>query len=249
MIGCIVGSSIYKGGYKKQADTAAASVYNLQNDYESLKTKVSQDDITVGNAEKGYDAAHKTKDDESMRKFCEEMLSWTDYASYRKAMKGASSYAYSATRDNFIKMFFPDPGEKTDSDGNVTANDIDKKHLAMTFRWMKSYVTGMDTTGSYSYIAEVSFDLTKGKKNKLVNAVDAVLGYSVDVNGNVVSVSAYEPGVAFERAEDLSEVVTGSAISERIASATVAPSEAPSDTGTQTAEPEATAGSETEEKP
>jgi hypothetical protein len=141
--------------------------------------------VTIQNVT-GLDEERHSEDDDYMKNFLDEALTWSSLAEYSAARENIEN-KYNPD-ETFMNMFFPDIPVNYDSAGN-NYNRIDTLGYTLEFDSMNSYVTDISSSYEYSYFSIVtciSSILENGEAKEA--SITFLVTYTVDADGNVSNI-------------------------------------------------------------
>lgn len=136
----------------------------------------------------GIDASRIERDAMTAEGIMKTVLGWRDYASYVDARETLKSRYGLSEDDRFLSVFLPYVSESEPTSSGERYNWIDVNNYRVYYDGMDQHFLGIDG-GNYGYLANVRWSAVA--ENGGESQQSSVFLYSMDADGNVVSMDAY----------------------------------------------------------
>lgn len=188
LITSVVSGNI-KSGYEKDIKSQTDTINDLTNKISVQEATVANGKSEVAKLTTGIDVVRKQRDDDVVTELIKIATNWSSYAEYEQARTKISTDYVDAVsgKDNyFLGIFLGSVSTKTDKNGTVY-NEIDSNKIVSNFSKLSTMVVSTDAN-KYSYFGVVTVNVTENGATKSTNFI---ISYSVDNEGNILSINAY----------------------------------------------------------
>lgn len=174
---------------ENELNTAINQRLQLENQLRVLRDRVREQRTSIMFSE-DFDHERFERDNDIFGALAYQIFDWDSYTSY---MENRAEFMerFGLTADsNFVSLFMPELPNIQSPDG-TNYNEIDIKHMRLSYVTHDSYCINVHPDDLYEYIGEISWIVSSDDLPVASSPHTDFVRYSVDADGNITSIDAW----------------------------------------------------------